>query len=316
MTSTLTKAKETVARRSRLEIVDEAISADEAKLATGPSAVRRTGRGRGRRPCARRSAAIRAPTRMGCASRRRWLVRRPRRSSGRSAGSSAGSKRFEQTASWPPPNRLRAWLPPHGPRRPRSSCSRSARHAWPLPRRVDAGREVERARRRPGARRARSLGSVAGEQLIERVGISRSQRRPPRGRTNAGYIVTPVATTFAAFVDELLEAATADRVDVEAEYAEIDAQNERRRELAERDPGGRDDHPMIPYPVIPTEPARRCPRLPDLRDEVAQAEVLGRRDAAEPARPRGLLTCPRSGRRSRLASVATRGRRSLPRAGG
>lgn len=281
MTSTLTKAKETVARRSRLEIVDEAISADEAKLAT---ALRQSVELVEAEDAAVREAKRRDPSANPYGLRQPAQVAR------------AEAEKVERTISG-----LERGLKALRADRVVAAAEQAARE---LAARTEEAKELvqqERAARLAAAetlstlaakwnvladvlsKKSALVSAVAGEQLIERVGIL-DRKTTAAWEANAGYIVTPVATTFAAFVDELLEAATADRVDVEAEYAEIDAQNERRRELAKRDPGGRDDHPMIPYPVIPTDPLDEL--VPDLRDEVAQAEVPGvetRRSRPDPA---------------------------------
>ena len=118
--------------------------------------------------------------------------------------------------------------------------------------------------------RSELLARVGHERLVEEVG--HDSEVAARWAQVSGFVVTPVPTTFAAFVDELLEAATAERTDVEAEYRAVDELNARRREFAKRDPGGADDLPMIPRPVIEPNPLDEL--VPDLRGEVAVATVI------------------------------------------
>ena len=78
---------------------------------------------------------------------------------------------------------------------------------------------------------------------------------------------------FRAFVAELLEAALAERTDVEAEYAAVDEINARRRAMAARNPGGADDLPPVRYPTIVEDPLHEL--VPDLRGELLDARVSG-----------------------------------------
>lgn len=89
----------------------------------------------------------------------------------------------------------------------------------------------------------------------------------------SAFPLQPVPTTFAAFLDELIEAATAPRVDVEAERRAIDDMNARRRVFAARNPGSNDDLPPLAYPEIRPNPLDAL--VPDLRGQVHTAEVTG-----------------------------------------
>jgi hypothetical protein len=110
---------------------------------------------------------------------------------------------------------------------------------------------------------------VAGEKLADVADPDTASR----WETVAGFVVEPVPTTFVVFVDELLDAAFAERVEVEGEYAAIDEINRRRREMAARNPGGGDDLPPVPKPIIREEPLQAL--VPDLRGEVREAEIGG-----------------------------------------
>jgi hypothetical protein len=143
---------------------------------------------------------------------------------------------------------------------------------------------------------------VRHERLLEAVGAD--TEAAARWEQVAGYVVEPVPTSFAAFVDELLDAALRDRRDVKAERDEIDAQNLRRRAFSqnvrldpegnpvkprEDDPGpnpGRDLLPPLAYPAPPPKHEQELAELvPDLRGEVQEAKVSGapirRRDSRE-----------------------------------
>lgn len=113
---------------------------------------------------------------------------------------------------------------------------------------------------------------MGGEQLVERVGIF-DREAIAAWEAVSDYVVTPVPMTLAAFVDELLEASTGERTDVEAEHAAIDELNARRREHGSRFPGTADDLPLIFKPAIQANPLHEL--VPDLRGEVARAEVSG-----------------------------------------
>jgi hypothetical protein len=90
----------------------------------------------------------------------------------------------------------------------------------------------------------------------------------------------PEAVTFAAFLNALVEAALADRPDVEAEREAVDALNARRRAFAKRDPGGFDDLPLVPVPTIRTDPLQEL--VPDLRADVQGFDAtIARRDEGE-----------------------------------
>jgi hypothetical protein len=109
------------------------------------------------------------------------------------------------------------------------------------------------------------------EQLLETVGSDTEVAA--RWETVGHYAVEPVPTSFATFVDELLEAAFDQRTDVEAEFLAVDEINARRRAMAATNPGGADDLPPVPRPVIPEEPLHEL--VPDLRGEVRKADVSG-----------------------------------------
>jgi hypothetical protein len=94
-----------------------------------------------------------------------------------------------------------------------------------------------------------------------------------RWEAETGFAVQPVPTTFPAFIDELLEAATGDRPDVEAKRAHVEAENARRRTLAKTDPGGGDDLPLLPPPTIAEKPVHKL--VPDLRGRLVTADVIG-----------------------------------------
>jgi hypothetical protein len=113
---------------------------------------------------------------------------------------------------------------------------------------------------------------VAGEQLIERVGLFDREARE-RWEEAAAFTVEPVPVDLRSFLDELLEASTGERVDIEAEHRAIDELNARRREIAKRDPGGMTDLPPVAKPVIRPNPLHEL--VPDLRGEVRHAEVSG-----------------------------------------
>jgi hypothetical protein len=120
--------------------------------------------------------------------------------------------------------------------------------------------------------RSALLAQVAGERLVEGVGIF-DHETIAAWEAVAGYIVEPVPTSFRVFIDELLEAALGERTDVEAEHAAVDEINARRRAMAATNPGGVDDLPLMPKPVIPVEPLHEL--VPDLRGEVRKADVTG-----------------------------------------
>lgn len=120
-------------------------------------------------------------------------------------------------------------------------------------------------------RKSALVAQVGGEQLVERVGIF-DREAIAAWEAVSDYVVTPVPTTLAAFVDELLEASTGERTDVEAEHAAIDELNA-RREHGSRFPGTADDLPLIFKPAIQANPLHEL--VPDLRGEVARAEVSG-----------------------------------------
>jgi hypothetical protein len=67
---------------------------------------------------------------------------------------------------------------------------------------------------------------IVAERLIETVGAETEVAG--RWSTVGRFVVEPVAVDFRAFVGELLEVAFAERRDVAAERAQIDEQNERR----------------------------------------------------------------------------------------
>jgi hypothetical protein len=113
---------------------------------------------------------------------------------------------------------------------------------------------------------------VAGEQLVERVGIF-DRDAIASWEAVAGYIVVPVPVELSSFLDELLEASTGERTDIEAEHRAVDEINARRREIAKRDPGGVDDLPMVPKPAIRENPLHEL--VPDLRGSIASATVSG-----------------------------------------
>jgi hypothetical protein len=113
---------------------------------------------------------------------------------------------------------------------------------------------------------------VAGEQLLQRVGIFDREARQ-RWEAAAPFVVEPVPVDLRGFLDELLDASTGERPNLEAERAEIDAQNARRRAMAAKDPGGATDLPPLPYPVIPANPLLEL--VPDLRGSIASATVSG-----------------------------------------
>jgi hypothetical protein len=143
---------------------------------------------------------------------------------------------------------------------------------------------------------------VRHERLLEAVGAE--TEAAARWEQAAGYVVEPVPTTFAAFLDELLEAALRDRRDLEAERADIDAQNLRRRAFSqnvrlgpdgepvkppEGDSGpnpGRDLLPPLAYPApVSKHEQELAEAVPDLRAAVAKAEISGvpiRRRKVEP----------------------------------
>jgi hypothetical protein len=81
-----------------------------------------------------------------------------------------------------------------------------------------------------------------------------------------------------AFMSALVDAALAERPDIEAEERAVDELNARRREHATREPDF--GLPLIPKPAIAIDPLFEL--VPDLRDEVrsidmsAAAEPLGR----------------------------------------
>jgi hypothetical protein len=113
---------------------------------------------------------------------------------------------------------------------------------------------------------------VAREQLLHRVGLF-DREAITNWEQVADYLVSPVPTTLVRFIDETIEAALGERTDVEAEHEAVREINRRRRALAARNPGGGDDLPMIPEPVIPVDPLHEL--VPDLRGEVREAAVSG-----------------------------------------
>ena len=250
MTSTLTKAKEAVTRRSRLEVVDEAIAADEAKLDAArrqfvelveveDEAVRQ----------AKAKDALASPYKLGSPAQtaRTDRDKLERSIEGLEKGLAAlGAERVtaaREAAS-------RQLVDRTEQARDLRASERSVRLAAGE---VLAELAAQWEKLAPVLeQRSELLAQVRSAQLVDQVGADSEEAA--RWEAAAGYIVTPVPTTFAAFVDELLEAALAERTDVAAEYAEIDAQNERRRAIAATNPGGDTDLPPIPYPVIPENP--------------------------------------------------------------
>jgi hypothetical protein len=113
---------------------------------------------------------------------------------------------------------------------------------------------------------------VAGERLLERGRIFDRTARE-RWEAAARFVVEPVPVDLRGFLAELLEASTGERTDVEAEHRAVDELNARRRAIAATNPGGDTDLPPLPYPVIEPDPLREL--VPDLRGQVATAEVSG-----------------------------------------
>jgi hypothetical protein len=113
---------------------------------------------------------------------------------------------------------------------------------------------------------------VARDQLLHRVGLF-DRAVIASWEEVADYLVSPVPTTLVGFIDETIEAALGERTDVEAEHEAVREINRRRRALAARNPGGGDDLPMIPLPVIAEDPLHEL--VPDLRGEVREAAVNG-----------------------------------------
>jgi hypothetical protein len=128
--------------------------------------------------------------------------------------------------------------------------------------------------------------SVRVESLVQAVAASRPELVSAWEEAAASTLASE-ALSFAAFVNVLLEAALADRPDVEAEHAAVDELNARRRELARRNLGGSDDLPQIPKPVIRVDPLYEL--VPDLRADVKAFDptiageplALGRPDEGE-----------------------------------
>ena len=84
------------------------------------------------------------------------------------------------------------------------------------------------------------LGRVAGEGLVDAVGVF-DRKTISAWEASAGYIVEPVPVSLRSFIEEMLEATTGDRTDVEAEFAAVDELNARRRAIAATNPGGDTD---------------------------------------------------------------------------
>jgi hypothetical protein len=108
--------------------------------------------------------------------------------------------------------------------------------------------------------------------LVRRIGIF-DREAEQCWQEASTYAITPVPTTLATFVDELLEASLAERTDVAAEYRAVDEINARRRAIAAKDPGGASDLPPIAKPII--QPNALDELVPDLRETVATATVTG-----------------------------------------
>jgi hypothetical protein len=127
---------------------------------------------------------------------------------------------------------------------------------------------------------------VEASGLVSRIGIFDRTAAQSWAEASA-YAITPVPTTLAAFVDELLEASLGDRTDIAAEHAAVDEINARRLEIAKRDPGGTLDFPLLAKPII--QPNALDELVPDLRDVAATATVTGaptrRRQGAESGWP-------------------------------
>lgn len=123
------------------------------------------------------------------------------------------------------------------------------------------------------------LGRVAGEGLVDAVGVF-DRKTISAWEASAGYIVEPVPVSLRSFIEEMLEATTGDRTDVEAEFAAVDELNARRRAIAATNPGGDTDLLLLAYPVIPENPLHEL--TPDLRGKVKKAEVSN----VETRRPR------------------------------
>jgi hypothetical protein len=108
---------------------------------------------------------------------------------------------------------------------------------------------------------------VRAHVLVRTLGASRPDLVEAWEQAAASTLA-PQALSFGDFVSALVAAALAERPDVDAERAAVDELNRRRREHARLDPGGGDDLPPIPRPMIQLDPLFGL--VPDLRDEVAK----------------------------------------------
>jgi hypothetical protein len=107
---------------------------------------------------------------------------------------------------------------------------------------------------------------VRVDSLVQTLGASRPDL-VAAWEEAASSTLAPSALSFADFVNALVAAALAERPDVEAERAAVDELNRRRREQARRDPGGGDDLPLVPHPVIQLDPLFEL--VPHVSAEVA-----------------------------------------------
>jgi hypothetical protein len=155
------------------------------------------------------------------------------------------------------------------------SCGEEAERAQ-LELRREAGEAfaslVERWKALAACLSDRSALADGASELLEAVSPFRREARERREAATV-FAVVPVPTSFATFLDELLEAALGERTDIEAEHRIVDDMNARRRDIAKRDPGGTTDLPPIAKPVI--QPRTLDELVPDLRGTVRTASITG-----------------------------------------
>jgi len=278
--SPITKPKPTI-RRPRLQVVDEALAADEAALEAARQKIAEL--------AVAEDEAVRESKRKDPTASRYKL------------GSPAQTARAEREKLEHSLGGITAGIAALQVERETAAREQAARQ---LVDRIDEARDLQakerEARLAAGkvfaqlgerwnalaavlSKRSELTAEVEHERLLEAVGTD--TEAAARWELVAGYLVEPVPRTFQTFVDELPEAALRERRDVDAERAKVDAQNRRRAAFSQN---RRLDADRKPVPFVEGDPVRIQPAISCLRSRIRLSRLSTSRSS-----PTRCRTCAR-----------------------